>query len=192
MTGNSLQIVELGAKQIELIAEVLPCIRRVAVLTDLSQVKTARERYEQIANTAAVAKGVSLEVHRVDSPETVRQAVRKLETQQADALLLNPSPRFNVLRREICQSAATIRLPIVGFSDEWAQDGALMSFGPSFVEAYRRAAYFVDRIFKGAKPSDLPIEQPTKFSLVVNARVAKTLGIKFPNTILLRADRVIE
>ena len=75
-----------------------------------------------------------------DSPQAVRHAFRKLETQRPDALLLTPTPRFNVLRREICQSAANIRLPIIGFSDEWALDGALLSFGPSFVEAYRRAA----------------------------------------------------
>ena len=156
VTGNSLQIFELGAKQIELMIEVLPRMRRV------------------------------------DGPGAVRQAFRTLEKRRADALLISPSPPFNVLRPEICQSAANIRLPIVGFSEEWPQDGALMSFSPSWVEAYRRASYFVDRILKGAKPADLPIEQPTKFSLVVNARVAKALGIKFPNTILLRADRVIE
>ena len=192
VTGNSLQIFELGAKQIELMIEVLPRMRRVALLSDLSQVKSATERYEKIANTAAAAKGLSLEVHRVDGPGAVRQAFRTLEKRRADALLISPSPPFNVLRPEICQSAANIRLPIVGFSEEWPQDGALMSFSPSWVEAYRRASYFVDRILKGAKPADLPIEQPTKFSLVVNARVAKALGIKFPNTILLRADRVIE
>ncbi len=192
ITGNSLQLTELSAKQIELLAEALPSMRRVALLMDLAQTKTVNERVERLANTAASAKGVALEVHRIDSPAAVRQAFRKLETQRTDALLLNPTPRFNVLRREICQSAAKIRLPIIGFSDEWAQDGALLSFGPSFVEAYRRAAHFVDRIFKGAKPGDLPIEQPTKFSLVVNARVAKALGITIPGSILLRADRVIE
>jgi putative ABC transport system substrate-binding protein len=192
VTGNSLQLFELGAKQIELMTEALPRLRRVAVLTDLSQKKAARERYEQVASEGAAAKGLSLEVHRVDGAEAVRQAFRKLEAQRADALLINPSPPLNVLRPEICKRAANIRLPTVGFSDEWARDGALLSFGPSWVEAYRRAAYFVDRILKGAKPADLPIEQPTKFSLVVNARIAKTLGIKIPQSTLLRADRVIE
>jgi len=105
---------------------------------------------------------------------------------------MNPSPALNNLRSEICRSAADVGLPAVGFSDEWARDGALMSFGPSWPEAYRRAAYFVDRIFKGAKPGELPMEQPTKFSLVVNARTAKALKIKIPASILLRADRVIE
>jgi putative ABC transport system substrate-binding protein len=192
VTGNSLQLVELGAKQIELMAELLPRMRRVAVLVDLSQPRSQRDRYEQIANAAAAAKGLALEAHRIKSREEVRQVFRNLETRQADALVIGPAPLFNVLRREICRSAASIRIPVIGFSEEWPDDGALMSFSPSWVEAYRRAAYFVDRIFKGAKPSDLPIEQPTKFSLVVNAKVAKTLGIKIPGSILLRADRVIE
>ena len=192
VTGNSLQIFELGAKQIESIVDLLPRMRRVALLSELSQVKSARERYEKIANTAAATKGLSLEVHSVDSPETVRQAFRALEKRRADALLISPSPAFNVLRPEICQSAARIRLPLVGFSEEWPQDGALMSFSPSWVEAYRRAAYFVDRILKGARPADLPIEQPTKFSLVINAKAAKALGVRIPQSILIRADRVIE
>lgn len=192
VTGNSLQLFELGAKQIDLMIEVLPRMRRVAVLTDLSQKKSARDRYEQIANAAATAKNLSLEVHRIGSPEAVRQAFRKLEGQRADALLINPSPPLNVLRQEICRSAASIRLATVGFSDEWTQDGALLSFGPSWAAAYRRAAYFVDRILKGAKPADLPIEQPTKFSLVINARTARALGVKIPGPVLLRADRVIE
>ena len=115
-----------------------------------------------------------------------------MKTQRADALLLSPAPRFNVLRREICQSAMNIRLPVIGPLDKWAEDGALMSFGPSFEVAYHRAASFVDRIFKGAKPSDLPVEQPTRFSTVINAKTAKALGVKFPYSILLRADRVIE
>lgn len=192
VTGNSLQLTELSAKQIEMLAEALPRMRRVALLMDLSQAKTANERVERLANTAASLMRVSLAVHRIDKPEAVREAFRQLKTQRADALVLVPTPRFNVLRREICQLAANIRLPVIGFSDAWAEDGALMSFGPSFVDAYRRAASFVDRIFKGAKPSDLPVEQPTRFSMVINARTAKALGVKFPHSILLRADRVIE
>ena len=118
--------------------------------------------------------------------------MRLLETKRADALLIAPSPPFMAMRREICQSAERIRLAIMGFSDDWAQDGVLMSFGPSLVDAMRRSASFVDRIFKGAKPADLPIERPMSFSLVVNARTAKALGITIPGLIRIRADRVIE
>ncbi|MFZ2652695.1 MAG: ABC transporter substrate-binding protein [Burkholderiaceae bacterium] len=192
ITGNSLQLTELSAKQIEMMGEVLPRMRRVVLLIDSSQVSTANERVEQLARAAASLRRVSLDAHRIDSPEAVRQAFRKLKTQRADALLLSPTPRFNVLRPEICQSAMNIRLAVIGFSDEWAEDGALMSFGPNWDAAYRRAAYFVDRIFKGAKPADLPVEQPTRFSMVINAKTARALGITFPGITLLRADRVIE
>ena len=95
-------------------------------------------------------------------------------------------------RREIASALAQARLPSIAFIEEYAQDGGLMSYGPSWVEAYRRLAYFVDRIFKGAKPADLPVEQPTRFSLVVNAKTARALGIQIPGVIRLRAERVIE
>ncbi len=192
VTGISLQLHELGAKHIELMAELLPRMRRAALLMDLAQPKSLSDHYERIASTAAATKGIALEMHRIDSLEEIRRVFRLLETKRADALLLNPSPRFNTLRREIAQSAASIRLPSISFQEEYAQDGGLISYGPSFLEAYRRVAYFVDRIFKGAKPQDLPIEQPTKFSLVINARVAKALGITFPAAIRVRAERVIE
>jgi len=192
VTGMSVQLDELGVKHIEMMAEVLPRMRRVALLMDMSVVKPNRERYERLANTAAAAKGLSLQVHRIDSLEEIREAFGLLETQRADALLIAPSPRLNNFRREISQSAANIRLPSIGFGDEYAQDGGLMSYGPSLVESLRRTAYFVDRILKGAKPSDLPIEQPTKFLLVINRKTANALGIKIPNAILARADRVIE
>ncbi|MFZ2650947.1 MAG: ABC transporter substrate-binding protein [Burkholderiaceae bacterium] len=192
ITGNSLQLFELSAKQIEMLAEALPRMRRVALLVDLSQVHAGNERVARLASTAAHSKGVALQVHRIDSPEAVRQVLRKLKTQRADALLLAPTLRFNLLRREICRLAANIRLPVIGFSDAWADDGALMSFAPSWAVAYRRAASFVDRIFKGAKPSELPVERLTRFSMVINARTAKALGIKLPGKILLRAERIIE
>ena len=192
VTGNSLQLFELGAKQVDLMIEALPGLRRVAVLTNVTQAKSARDRYEQIAGEAAAAKGLSLRMHRVEGVGTTRKAFRDLQANQVDALLINPSPALNVLRKEICQNALTIRLPLVGFSEEWAQDGALLSFGPSWAAAYHRAAYFVDRIFKGAKPADLPLEQPTKFNMVVNQRTAKALGIRIPQSMLVRADRAIE
>ena len=192
VTGMSLQIHELSAKHIQLLAEVLPRMRRVAVLSDLSNERSITEKYEGIARETAAAKGLLLSLHRIDGAPELRQAFRDIEARRAEALLVNPSPRFNVLRKEIIRGSAGIRVPSVGFSDEWAQDGALVSFGPSFAEAYRRTAYYVDRIFKGSKPGDLPIEQPTKFSLAFNARTAKALGIKIPGPLLVRADRVIE
>ena len=192
ITGLSLQLHELSAKHLEIAAEFLPHMRRAAVLTDASQPKMLSEGYERIARNTAAAKGFELAVHRVDNLGEIRKAVALMETARADALLLNPSPRLNLLRHEICQAAMEIRLPSIGWEEVIAQAGGLVSYGPSFIEAYRRAAYYVDRIFKGVKPVDLPIEQPTKFSLVVNGKIAKALGIKIPQLILLRAERVIE
>jgi putative ABC transport system substrate-binding protein len=192
VTGLSMQLHELGAKHIELMAELLPRMRHLALLTDVSQPKALSEPFERIARGAAAARGFSLLVHRVNNLEEIRLAFRAMETQRADALLLDPSPRFNTLRREIAQGAQAIRLPSIAWAEEYVQDGGLLSYGPSFMEAYRRVAYFVDRVFKGAKPSDLPIEQPTKFSLVLNARAARALGITFPRAILVRAERLIE
>ena len=192
VTGISLQLHELSAKHIEIMAELLPRLRHAALLIDLAQPKPLSEQYERVARTAATTKDVSLEVLRVGSPEEVNGAFALLRAKKVDALLLNPSPRFNTLRGEIIKSAAKARLPTVGWEESYPLDGGLVSYGPSFPEAYRRVAYFVDRIFKGAKPQDLPIEQPTKFSLVINARTAKALGIKIPGSVLVRAERVIE
>jgi putative ABC transport system substrate-binding protein len=188
----AVQIHELGAKHIELVAEALPRVRRVAVLTHLAGEKHLWERYEQLAQTAAAAKGVALETVRAKTRDEVQQAVSTMEKRQMGALLITPSPPINALRREVVEAAAAIRLPSIGFEDNWAADGGLMSYGPNFLAAYRRTAYFVDRIFKGAKPAELPIEQPTVFTFIVNARVAKAFGIRIPAPILLRADRVIE
>ena len=192
ITGMSLQIHELSEKHIQLLAEVLPRMRKVAVLSDQSNEKSITEQYERIARTSASAKGLDIAVHRFDNLEQIRAAFRELESRGADALLINPSPRANFLRKEIIGGAAKLRLASIGFSDEWAQDGALLSFGPNFVEATRRTAYYVDRIIKGAKPADLPLEQPTKFSLAVNRAAARQLGVRLPDSLLVRADRVID
>lgn len=192
VTGMAVQIHELSAKHVELMAEALPRVRRVAVLTHLAGEKHLWERYEQIAQESAAKKGAMVEPHRVKNSEEVQQAFRALEKRPADALLVTPSPPINSLRRQVVEAAAKLRLPSIGFEDSWAADGGLMSYGPNFLAAHRRTAYFVDRIFKGAKPAELPIEQPTVFTFVVNAKVAKAFGLKIPAPILLRADKVIE
>lgn len=133
-----------------------------------------------------------MNVHRVGGPDEMRRIFRFLEVEKADALLLNASPRFNALRGDINQGASALRLPSIGWAEELVQSGFLASYGPSFIQAYRRVAYFVDRIFKGARPADLPIEQPTGFSLAINEKTAAALGLKVPQSVLLRADWAIE
>jgi putative tryptophan/tyrosine transport system substrate-binding protein len=192
VTGLSMQLHELGAKHVEFMSELLPQARSVALFTDATQPWALSESYERLAKTAAAAKKVAVNVHRIGAPDELRRAFRFLEMEKADALLSNPSPRFNSLRSEIIKGAAALRLPTIVWTDELAESGALASYGPSFSHAYRRVAYFVDRIFKGARPADLPIEQPTKFSLAINKRTAAALGLRIPQSVLLRVDRVIE
>lgn len=192
VTGLSMQLHELSGKHMEILGELLQRLQRVALLTDLTQPKVLSEPYERIAKMIASTKAIALSVHPVDSAEQIRNAFRAMARERADALLLNPSPRFNALRGEIVRGATVGRLPSIGWEEAYAQEGGLLSYGPSFLEAYRRVAYFVVRIFKGEKPSDLPIEQPTKFNLVVNLKSARAAGIQVPGAVLVRADRVIE
>lgn len=192
VTGNSSQVVELGAKHIEVLTDLLPEMRRVVLLLDASESRQQIQAYQKHIGAATATKGLALDVHQVTGIDELRQAFRRIEGQRADALVLMPSARLNSLRREISQSAAAIRLPSISFIADYPEEGGLMSYGPSWVDLNRRAAYFVERILNGAKPGDLPIQQPTKFDLVINARIARVLGIIIPQSLLLRADRVIE
>ena len=192
ITGNSSQVVELGAKHMEVLAELLPGMRSVALLLDMSETPEQIEAYEKFISSAATARGVALHVHRVTTSEGIRQAFKAMEAQRPDALILTPSARLNSQRREIVQRAGAIRLASISSIEDYAEEGGLVSYGPSWVELNRHAAYFVDRILKGAKPADLPLQQPTKFSLIVNARTAKGLGVRIPQSILARADRIID
>ena len=192
VTGLSLQLHELGAKHIEMMAELLPQTRTLALLTDATQPWSLSEAYERLAMAAAAPRKITVNVHRVGRPDELRRTFRILALDKVDALLLNPSPRFNAMRNEIIEGASAIHVPSIGWDEVLARSGGLASYGPGFIQAYRRVAYFVDRIFKGAKPADLPIEQPTRFELVINLQSAKALGIKIPGAMLLRADRVID
>lgn len=192
VTGNSSQVVELGAKHIDVLAELLPRMRRVVLYLDLSEPPRQIEAYDRFVRSAAAARGLLLEVERVAGREDIRRSFQRMEANLPDALMLMPSARLNSMRREISQAAAHARLPSISFIEDYAQDGGLLSYGPSWIELNRRVAYFVDRIFKGARAGELPIEQPTKFSLVINAKTARSLGVEIPKAMLLRADRVIE
>ena len=119
-------------------------------------------------------------------------ALSKTAKARAGALIITASPLFNLHRKRIADSALQRRLPTMGVFRELVVDGVLMSYGPSITDSYRRGAVFVDKILKGAKPADLPVEQPTKFELVINLKTAKTLGLTIPPSLLARADEVIE
>ena len=190
LTGVTLHAPELAGKRLELLKGVLPGMRRVGVLAwprpgGLGQVRAAE----------AAARSLSLQVHVVEVQEIAQYdgAVETLKRDGADALLVLSSSTFFAERRRIADLAIKHRLPLVAPFREVAESGGLMAYGPNIVELWKqRVPVYVDRILKGAKPGDLPIEQPTKYELVVNLRTAKTLGLTIPQSLLLRADQVIE
>ena len=138
------------------------------------------------------ASGLSIQIYHLHNRGHVDATFGRIETRRPDALVAFLSPRLNSLRREVIRHAAILRLPSVAHQEGFAQDGGLMSYGPSFVEGWRRVPHFVDRILKGAKPADIPVEQPTKFELTLNLKTANALGITVPQSVRIRADRVIE
>ncbi len=191
ITGLSTFAAEISGKRLELLKDVVPQISRLAVLGTLINPHNARE-IREIENTAA-AFGVKVQYLDVLSPKDLETAFRAAAKARADAalwLVAGPVGRAN--RKEIAELAAKNRLPAIYTQRVYAEAGGLMSYGASFSDLYRRAATYADKILKEAKPADLPVEQPTKFKLVINLRAAKALGLKITAQLLMEADRVIE
>jgi putative ABC transport system substrate-binding protein len=180
---------EIVGKRLELLKEAVPRIFRVAYIASQENWESATGRYTQAAARALSVMLIHVEVTK---PEQLQNAFVTITRQRADALLVQPSSANYVRRQLIADFAGTQRLPAMyGFS-EFVEAGGLMAYGQSTAELNRRAAGYVDRLLKGAKPADLPVEQPTKFELVVNLKTAKALGLTIPPSLLLRADQVIE
>ena len=188
ITGTSLMSVDLLAKRVELLKEVVPQLSRLAALGVPADPSYALQ--VKATETGARALGVQLDLIAVRSPndfETAFKVARK-----AQALIQFEAVFLTTHRTRLLELAVRNRLPAVyGFRD-WVDGGGLMAYGPSFPEVYRRAAVYVDKILKGAKPGDLPVEQPTKFELVINLKTAKALGLTIPPSLLQRADEVIQ
>jgi putative ABC transport system substrate-binding protein len=191
ITGLSLMAPELGQKRLELLQETFPKVSRaVAVLWNPAYLGM-RARYEQ-AQVAAPAVGLTVRSVEVRDTRELDAAFEAIIREHPDALLLLVDPFTISQRARIVEFAAEQRLPAIYESSDFVDVGGLISYGPNIQDLFRRAATYVDKILRGAKPADLPIEQPTQFELVINMRAAKALGIKFPDSILLRADKVIE
>ena len=191
ITGFSLAYGDgFAGKWMELLKEVAPEVSHVAALWSSSNAAAAR--FVKELQTAARKLDVALDVHLARNLPELDVALAAIGRSRAQGLIVVPSPFAATQRRKLVQFAAGERLPAVYFFEKFANAGGLMSYGPDFADVYRRAASHVDRILKGAKPGDLPVENPTKFDLVVNLKTAKALGITIPQSILLRADRVIE
>jgi putative ABC transport system substrate-binding protein len=190
VTGLTNFAEDLAAKQLDIVRELLPHLARVAVLINITNPLHVPQ-WRQIQSAAKRAM-LTLIPFEIRSSEQLREAFTTFTKGQAEALLIPPDVTLNTYGRRIAELATTARLPTIFFRRELVEDGGLMSYGPNLLENYRRAAFFVDRILKGAKPGDLPVERSTKFELVINLKTAKALGLEIPQPLLARAEDVIE
>src|SRR5262245_55114390 len=190
VTGLALQQTDLGGKRLELLREVVPGLRRVAIMGNAGSPMIVAELRE----VESTARSLSLEVARLEVGQRgdISLAFETARKFRADALYVCADPLVNANRVEIITTAEGARLPAVFGESEHVHAGGLMSYGPNIPDLFRRAADYVDKILRGAKPADLPVEQPTKFDLVINLKTAKALGLAVPPTLLSRADEVIE
>jgi putative ABC transport system substrate-binding protein len=189
MTGLSAQAPEITGKQLELLKEIVPRLSRVAVLG--SSKEPANPQLLTESEVAARTFKMTLQYVDIPSPNDIEGAFRAASNGRAEALLMLGAFIFNPHRARIARLAAGNRLPAIYNAVEWVEAGGLMSYGTSFPDLFRRAATYVDKILKGAKPADLPVEQPTKFELVINLKTAKQIGLTIPPNVLARADRVM-
>jgi len=190
ITGLSLMNVELSAKRLQLLKEVIPSLTRVAVLSTPSP---ADIRAVEELSVAARSLAINLTFVSVHRPEELPSAFSAITHAHARALFVAGGPMLTgqLHLPMVVDLISKARLPAISYSRDFAEAGGLVSYGTTASEMFRRSAGYVDKILKGAKPGDLPIEQPTKFELVVNLKTAKALGITIPESILVRADEVI-
>jgi putative ABC transport system substrate-binding protein len=184
---------DLGPKRLELLKAAVPRVTRVVSLTNAAgwdSAKRAAQWKEMVS--AAQAMGITMLPVEINAPSEFDAVTAAIVRERPDALLVNPVPITFQLGREIAEFAAKQHLPSVAGNRAYALAGILMSYGPSVVDIYRTTATYVAKILRGAKPGDLPIEQPTKFELVINLKTAKALGLTIPPSLLGRADEVIQ
>ena len=190
VTGLSTLAPELSGKQLELLKETLPKLSRVAVLGSSNRSGNAQSLKE--TEHAAEALGVKLQYLDILSPKDIGAAFRAASKGSADAVLVLTGPVVTSQQREIVSLASKNRLPAIYDRAEFVEDGGLMTYSVSSTDLFRRAAVYVDKILKGAKPADLPVEQPTKFEFIINLKTAKQIGLTVPPNVLARADKVIK
>jgi putative ABC transport system substrate-binding protein len=190
ITGVSSLAPEISGKRLELLKEVVPRLFRVAVFGDSNEPGNSTSLRETEA--AAGVFGAQLQVLDVLSAKEIETAFRNATQGHADALLVLPSAIHADYRGQIANLALKNRLPSIYYSRQFVELGGLISYSESFTDLSRRAAYYVDKILKGVKPADLPVEQPTKFELAINLKAAKQIGLTIPPNVLARADRVVK
>jgi len=189
ITGLSTLSPEISGKRLELLKEIVPKLSRVAVLGNSTVPGNAQALRE--TERAAGALKVQLQYLEVQGPKDVETAFREASKRRADAVLVLQSAVLTSHRKQLIELAVKSRLPAIYDRAEFVEDGGLMTYSVSSTDLFRRAAYYVDKILKGAKPVDLPVEQPTKFEFIINLKAAKQIGLTFPPNVLALADRII-
>jgi putative ABC transport system substrate-binding protein len=187
ITGSAVQFDALATKQLQILKEMVPKAARVAVLFDRATINDVLVKAIEPAARTLGLKAQVFEIRDVADIESAFQIARA-----GDAVYVSPSPTFARHKARLAELAVKHRLPAIYEDKSYVEGGGLMSYGPDFIDLFRRAAGYVDRILKGAKPGDLPIEQPTKFELAINRRAATAIGLTIPPSLLARADQVIE
>jgi putative ABC transport system substrate-binding protein len=190
MTGITLMSAELNGKRLELLREMMPQVGRVAILASPTHAGEELERSNSL--DMAQKLGVAIQYFPTPSLAELRGAYASMAADAPHAIVVFPDPVTFANRAQIIDFANTQRVPVVSGWADFAEAGALFSYGPKLTESYRRLAYYVDRVLKGEKPAQLPIERPTAFEFVINLKTAKALGIEVPPALIARADRVIE
>jgi putative tryptophan/tyrosine transport system substrate-binding protein len=191
ITGITNITKELGGKRLELLKETIPKLAHVAVLHNPAAPGSVRE-VKEVLPVAARALGLTVRAWEIRPPEGFEQVFAALNKQRPDGLYVTSGPQMGNNRKRFADFALKSRLPSTNPSREFVDVGGLMYYGADLADSYRRVATYIDRILKGAKPADLPVEQPTKFELVINLKTAKQIGLTIPPNVLARADKVIK
>jgi putative tryptophan/tyrosine transport system substrate-binding protein len=190
VTGPAIMNTELSGKRLEILTQAFPAARRIALLANPANPATPAMRRETEARARAI--GVQLLPFEASVPEQLADVLAAAAQKRPDALVVLSDPMFNFNRRRLVEATAQHRLPAVYEWREFVEAGGLMAYGPIFADLFRSAATYVDKVLRGARLSDLPVEQASKFELVINMKTKKALGLTIPQTLLLRADQVIE
>ena len=190
LTGVAGLSPELAGKRLQLLRELVPSLSKVAVLRNPAN--TGEAMAVEATQSAARSFGMSVVIELANKPNDFEQAIAAIVNSGAKSLVVLPDPMFLANRGQLIKLIDQARLPAIYMETGFVAAGGLISYGPNFTQLFRRAATYVDKILKGAKPADMPVEQPTKFELIINLGTANALGLTIPQSILLRADEVIE
>ena len=190
ITGPSVMTNDIGPKRLQMLAEIVPRLARLAVL--FNPASTSSSAGLALVQAAATQLRITVVPVEMRSAQSLEAAFAQIKRDKAQALMVLPNALLNAHAREIAALAGRHQLPSIGALGEYAEAGGMLSYSTNFRDSFKRAAVYVDKIFKGTKPADLPVEQPTRFELFINGKTAKALGLKIPQSLLISAEKVIE